>query len=293
MSKLFFHTVGIAVLTVFLLSCGGAQTAIKVGETEMDRDSWFDWVELRTGYEDDEKIENSILMGLAYEWLQNQALDELLTSYGLIPTSEEVISSKNQLLTAGLSESDPRIDTFSKWQAVRNLASDNENQELGKIYEDHIEIFSHDLCTSHILTDTQEEAFEMIELFESGEDFESLAITFSSDRGSGDQGGSLGCVPIGAFVGEYERAVLGGLEASTRVNNLGLLGPVESAFGFHLIRIDRIAPVEARPFNFLGDRTFPTILQIATITSEIEVDKRYGYWDQVIGQLIPLRASES
>ena len=91
-----------------------------------------------------------------------------------------------------------------------------------------------------------------MDLLESGQKFEELALTFSTDPGSGSNGGSLGCVPLGAFVPSFERAALGAIKASKE-----LVGPVASGFGFHVIRIDKISAVESTSFQQLGQRLFP------------------------------------
>ena len=84
-------------------------------------------------------------------------------------------------------------------------------------YERNKNLLGHELCTSHILTTTRQEAVEVIKLLDSGQSFEDLAITFSTEPGSGSQGGYLGCVPLGAFVPSFERAVLGGLGANEEI----------------------------------------------------------------------------
>ena len=219
-------------LTVFfmclLLSCGGSQVDIEVGETQIERDTLIKWNEERTGVADPSM---SLLIETANEWIQNQALVDFLSEYGAVFDEVDVVKARDQLLAAGIADSDPRLDIYSEWQAIRNFAAEG-SSEVKAAYEANKELLGHELCTSHILTNTRQEALEVLELLESGQKFEELALTFSIDPGSGANGGSLGCVPLGAFVPSFERAVLGAIKASKE-----LVGPVGSQFGYHMIPV--------------------------------------------------------
>jgi parvulin-like peptidyl-prolyl isomerase len=191
------------------------------------------------------------------------------------------VKARDQLLAAGIADSDPRLEIYSEWQAIRNFAAEG-SSEVKASYEANKELLGYELCTSHILTNTRQEALEVIELLESGQKFEELALTFSIDPGSGANGGSLGCVPLGAFVPSFERAVLGAIKASKE-----LVGPVGSQFGYHVIRVDKINAVEPIPFEQQGERLFMSIMHLSSLTREVDVDSRYGTWDSVIGQIEP------
>jgi len=204
-----------------------------------------------------------------------------LSEYGVAFHEVDVVKARDQLLAAGIADSDPRLDIYSEWQAIRNFAAEG-GSEVKAAYEDNKELLGHELCTSHILTNTREEALEVIKLLESGQKFEELALTFSIDPGSGANGGSLGCVPLGAFVPSFERAVLGAIKASKE-----LVGPVGSQFGYHVIRVDKISAVEPTPFEQQGERLFMSIMHLSSLTREIDLDSRYGTWDAVIGQIEP------
>ena len=269
-------------ITVFfmclLLSCGGSQVDIEVGETQIKRDALIEWNEERTGVANPSM---SLLIETANEWIQNQALADFLSEYGAVIDEMDVVKARDQLLAAGIADSDPRLEIYSEWQAIRNFAAEG-SSEVKASYEANKELLGYELCTSHILTNTRQEALEVIELLESGQKFEELALTFSIDPGSGANGGSLGCVPLGAFVPSFERAVLGAIKASKE-----LVGPVGSQFGYHVIRVDKINAVEPIPFEQQGERLFMSIMHLSSLTREVDVDSRYGTWDSVIGQIEP------
>ena len=274
-------------ITVFfmclLLSCGASQIDIEVGETQIERDALIEWNEKRTGVVNPSM---SLLVETANEWIQNQALADFLSEYGAVFDEVDVAKARDQLLAAGIADSDLRLNIYSEWQAIRNFAAEG-SSEVEAAYEANKGLLGHELCTSHILTNTRQEALDVIELLESGQKFEELALTFSIDPGSGANGGSLGCVPLGAFVPSFERAVLGAIKASTE-----LVGPVGSQFGYHVIRVDEISTVEPTPFEQQGERLFMSIMHLSSLTREVELDSRYGTWDPVVGQIEPTRISE-
>ena len=64
-----------------------------------------------------------------------------------------------------------------------------------------------------------------------GEEFASLAETFSEDPGSREKGGDLGFFGKGAMVAEFEEAAF-----ATKVGEV--VGPVQSSFGLHIIKVE-------------------------------------------------------
>ena len=266
-----------------LLSCGGSQVDIEVGEIQIERKALIEWNEERTG---GDTSDMSLLIGTATEWIQNQALSDFLSEYGATFAEADIEKARNQLVAGGLSDSDPRLNFYSEWQAVRNFAAEG-GPEVRSAYEANKGLLGYELCTSHVLTNTREEALEVMELLDSGQKFEDLALTFSIDPGSGADGGSLGCVPLGAFVPSFERAVLGAIKASVEV-----VGPIGSPFGFHVIRVNEVSVVEPAAFEEQSEGLFMSIVHLSSLTREIDLDARYGTWDPVAGQIEPVRISE-
>ena len=77
-----------------------------------------------------------------------------------------------------------------------------------------------------------------------GEPFDSLARAHSDDPGSGALGGDLGWFRRGRMVPEFDDAVFAMIEDQVS-------DPVESQFGFHIIRLDRTRSVERRASHIL------------------------------------------
>lgn len=85
-----------------------------------------------------------------------------------------------------------------------------------------------------------------------GADFEATAKRFSQDPGSAPQGGDLGWVRKGIMVREFERAAFA-LPVGT------ISEPVESAFGYHIIQVERIQPTERKIRHILLSAPIDTV----------------------------------
>ena len=64
-----------------------------------------------------------------------------------------------------------------------------------------------------------------------GKDFAELAKIYSADKGSAEQGGELGWFTRGMMVKEFEDACFNGKPGT-------IIGPVQTQFGYHLIKVD-------------------------------------------------------
>jgi hypothetical protein len=87
--------------------------------------------------------------------------------------------------------------------------------------------------TRHILVETRQEAESLAVGLARGASFAELARAHSKDPGSAAQGGELGPVTTGQTVMEFEDALL-------RLRPGEVSRPVESPFGWHLIRLDSL-----------------------------------------------------
>lgn len=278
------HTAPLVVLlaiAVVASACGSSITAVRVGNSTLDRDGVADLVAEVTGRPADATIDAAATAGVVDRFVRYEALVDLLAEYGVVSTPEDRSTARDRLIAAGLDAGDPSLPRLIAWQAALDLVEAG-GAGVQAAYEAHASLLAHELCTSHILVSDEDDAHAVLYLLESGGDFAALAASVSQDPGSGQSGGSLGCVPLGAFVPTFERAALGAL-AEGRT----LVGPVPSQFGFHVIRVDEIAPAVPVAFEDLGDRTFSVALQIATLTRTVEVDGRYGTWDPMVGRMVP------
>jgi peptidyl-prolyl cis-trans isomerase D len=75
-----------------------------------------------------------------------------------------------------------------------------------------------------------------------GSDFGELAAKHSQDPGSKDSGGDLGWFGRGQMVEEFENAVFGAKPGD-------VIGPVQSRFGYHIIKVEGFKPQHQQPFD--------------------------------------------
>jgi parvulin-like peptidyl-prolyl isomerase len=78
---------------------------------------------------------------------------------------------------------------------------------------------------------------------EQGEDFDALARAFSDDEATRQRGGRLGRFAEGAMVPAFDRAVFAMREPGS------LSGPIETRFGFHIIKLIEYFPAENPTFE--------------------------------------------
>jgi peptidyl-prolyl cis-trans isomerase C len=101
---------------------------------------------------------------------------------------------------------------------------------------------------SHILVEKKELADEIAAKLKKGGDFAALSKEHSKDPGSKENGGSLGFFGRGQMVPPFEEAVF-------KLAKKGDLSePVQSQFGWHIIRLDDKRTKSAPPFESVKER---------------------------------------
>lgn len=119
-------------------------------------------------------------------------------------------------------------------------------------------------CASHILVATQDEANQVVADLKGGADFATEAKAKSTDPGSKDKGGDLGCVDPTNYVQGFADAV--------KTAPVGqIVGPVQSSFGWHVIKVTG--------YEADGDQLAQDKLKTGLGAARITVDQRVGTWD--------------
>lgn len=138
--------------------------------------------------------------------------------------------------------------------------------------------FLEQACTSHILVENEEQAREVEAQLDEGADFGELAREHSIDTNSAANGGEIGCFGRGeGLVAPYETAMFSLEEGE-------ISEPVETQFGFHIIRLDRLeTPTfeEARPqlessVRGQSQQRFAEVMGGVLADADIEVNPKYG-----------------
>lgn len=97
-------------------------------------------------------------------------------------------------------------------------------------------------------------AADLAEQVRNGADFAALARTHSEDPGSKDLGGELGWVERGVMVGAFEEALFAMAAGEVR-------GPVETDFGFHVLKLEEVQGGQGKPFEEVRDQLAAEQLQ--------------------------------
>ncbi len=108
---------------------------------------------------------------------------------------------------------------------------------------------------SHILVETEEEAKELVTTLEGGADFAELAKEKSTGP-SGPRGGELGWFGLGTMVPPFEEAV-----ATMEVGTIS--APVQTQFGWHVIRLNEERVKDAPPLEAVRDQLADGITRTA------------------------------
>jgi peptidyl-prolyl cis-trans isomerase C len=105
----------------------------------------------------------------------------------------------------------------------------------------------------HILVESEEKAKEIFEKIAHGAEFAAMAKQFSKDTGSKDEGGDLGYFGRGRMVPQFEEAAF-----KTPKGEISL--PVQSQFGWHLIKVEDKRQRGAPPFDQIKDRILASLI---------------------------------
>lgn len=98
----------------------------------------------------------------------------------------------------------------------------------------------------HILLKTNAEADEVVAALNAGADFAALAAQKSVDANTSSKGGELGWIPRGLMVKPFEDALF-----ALKAGQVG--GPVQSGYGFHVIRADEVDASRLPAFEEIRD----------------------------------------
>lgn len=250
------------------------------------------------------------------EDLRNAIVEVLLieaaaSDFGISFTSEEIEAKLAEIKTdielqTGVTYqefldqqgfSDERIRRIANQQLVAGAVEDElanragavSEADLQAVYDNRILQFT-EACVSHILLATEEEAAAARDRVENGEDFGAVAAEVSIDPSAAENRGELGCYTLAGYVSEFAVAA-----------NEAVIGevtePVQTEFGFHLIRVDSRA---ATPLDEVADvltaelkaaqssAAFSDWLFALVGDAEVEINPEYGTWvTDPVPQILP------
>ncbi len=134
------------------------------------------------------------------------------------------------------------------------------------------------VVASHILVNTEEEAEALLKRIENGEDFETLAIEHSIDPSVNDSNqsgftipgnrGNLGFFTRGRMVPAFEEAAF-----SLKANEIS--DPVQTPYGWHLIKVTEKRAQGMMPFDEVKDR----------VVSDLRIEQSQKAFDAYLAEL--------
>jgi peptidyl-prolyl cis-trans isomerase C len=124
------------------------------------------------------------------------------------------------------------------------------------IYEDKIKQMKpeEEVQARHILVASEDEAKKLAEKVAAGEDFAKLAQENSGDAGSKERGGDLGFFGRGQMVPQFEKAAF-------ELKKGEVSKPVQSQFGWHLIKVEERREKPLPTYDEVKDRLIGSMVQ--------------------------------
>jgi len=156
------------------------------------------------------------------------------------------------------------------------------DEEVGPRYFEENKADFDTVCVSHVLVaiegrsdaEARARAEELKAMIDGGTAFRTVASEQSDDPGASAQGGDLGCGSRGRFVPEFEDAAY-----ALEVDELS--DPVQTQFGYHLIRVEDRTPAQ---YQDVIDSVRQQLLTKLATDAEVTVDPRYGEWQESADQ---------
>ena len=256
------------------------------------------------------KDDSSVDSALAANWLQTKiyaaAFEEMFEARKLKTDSADTAAARDSVyqayggeatfkkfpksLQAELIRQQTLVEAISKdEQGKATPATTPTEADARAYYEEHKDELT--ACESgkevaHILVADAATANNLKQQLDAGASFAELAAANSTDTGSAQQGGKLGCLQPNAYVAEFQQAA-----DSAPLNQV--VGPVQSQYGFHLILVtpfagsfDDVKEQILQQLQSEASQTASTDVNAKLVAelnatlkkADVKVDPRYGTW---------------
>ncbi len=252
----FRNTFALIALALLVAACGGSSQVVA---TISDGDLYD--IEISSQQVEDLSSNSGAISTTAFaEDLTNTIVEFIVierasADFGITVTSDDIEARRAELQDSVEAQgtayqdfldqqgfTDERVRRIAHQQLVAEAVEAQLLDDEGPVTDEQIDAYvdrtvrgSTEVCASHILLETEDEAVAARERVLAGEDFAAVAMDVSTGP-SGPDGGDLGCTTLGSYVEEF---AIGAYEAEIGVPT----EPVRSSFGWHVILVtERTAP---------------------------------------------------
>jgi foldase protein PrsA len=232
-------------------------------------------------------------LGVVIQW---EATDQAAAEEFDITVSDEQVDERIDELVAesapeaeledyleAVNASEDGIRAFARWTLTQEAIQEELSSTFEPVTDDdvaqEIEDFPLEwtqVCASHILVATEEEATDLKTQLDDGADFAVLATEVSLDTGSGANGGDLGCASPAGYVGPFADA--------TMTATIGVVtDPVETEFGYHVIVVtDRTSVPSDAVRQYLEQTRATGVIETwfneMILAADVTVEEAIGEW---------------
>ncbi len=214
-----------------LAACGNSGDDVVVSSTygDITKDQFYDEIKTLAGTALLEKVIVEQVLENNYKVTDKEIEEQFTTYKDQYGEAFDAVLAEN-----GLTEE--QLKDNVRFQILQSKAADDieiSDKEIEAYYNQA----KYELKGRHILVADEETAYSVLEKLKAGGDFAALAKEFSTDTGSGANGGELDWFTVGQMVPEFNDAAYA-LELNT------VSEPVKSQYGYHIIEITDKREVE-------------------------------------------------
>jgi foldase protein PrsA len=263
-------------LGVFAGACEKAEepseveVVAKINDVEITKDEFYSYLLQQNGPEVLEALilEKMIMMEMeandievSDEALQEE-LNEMKNSYGGEEAFQEAIQYYGFTEASVMNNIKLNLGIEALMEPYIDITED----EVLQYFIQNKEEFdtSEQVNASHILVDTEEEARDIKQQLDDGGDFAELAAEYSKDASNAQQGGALGFFGKGRMVAPFE-------EAAFSMEPGEISDPVQTDFGFHIIRVEDKTEAQETKLEDVSD-------EIKDILKQEKMNSAYSVW---------------
>jgi peptidyl-prolyl cis-trans isomerase C len=185
---------------------------------------------------------------LVLEMMINQVLIEQAAQAAGVTVSDEELDTTIQTLREETGE-----EAFQQWLTDQGMSleefrvrlrSDMIATQMANRAVEAVPTHSEHVHARHILVNTEEEARQILSQLQAGDDFVSLARTYSQDTSTRDTGGDLGFFPPGILTSPEVEAAAFALQPGQ------FSDVIQSSMGYHIVQVvERVPDMEIDPEN--------------------------------------------